>query len=421
MNLGPILATMRLVVIVGCFLALILEISAQVPPDCVGSPTNRPPENSDMMVNCDTMDMEVSIYLCPVYNAQYNESLMVLNNQVGSAECYGTPDWTATPPVLRFRFPLNGSTFSACHHKLRTTSTVGTGAFAAFSDVPFVNISGTINSVDPSAGQITYREQVMYKYSCNYPMQYLLNNTELAVSGVKLAIKDNNGSFITTLRMLLYATSDHSTPLIIPLYGLDLKTKIYVAVKATKLTDRFHLLLDRCYATTTPYPTEKNHYDLFVGCPSDAQTKIEKNGEAQEAHFSFEAFRFVEHKNQTVSIFYLHCTTRLCEVDKCSSLKPDCQSPASQRVRREAPSEEEEDEDEEVPSEATISSGPIGVGRQNIVETEASSASHESSHEDSYSGPVVAVIVCLTIIAIFITGLTIYLVLYMRREKKASS
>uniref|UniRef100_A0A672FRI7 Si:dkey-4p15.5 n=1 Tax=Salarias fasciatus TaxID=181472 RepID=A0A672FRI7_SALFA len=336
------------------------------------------PENSDMMVNCDTMDMEVSIYLCPVYNAQYNESLMVLNNQVGSAECYGTPDWTATPPVLRFRFPLNGSTFSACHHKLRTTSTVGTGAFAAFSDVPFVNISGTINSVDPSAGQITYREQVMYKYSCNYPMQYLLNNTELAI-GCK------NASLRSKKCYVLQNDLDHSTPLIIPLYGLDLKTKIYVAVKATKLTDRFHLLLDRCYATTTPYPTEKNHYDLFVGCPSDAQTKIEKNGEAQEAHFSFEAFRFVEHKNQTVSIFYLHCTTRLCEVDKCSSLKPVI----------------------------TLLSG--------ILLLCSSAALTESSHEDSYSGPVVAVIVCLTIIAIFITGLTIYLVLYMRREKKASS
>lgn len=43
---------------------------------------------------------------------------------------------------------------------------------------------------------------------------------------------------------------------------------------------------------------------------------------SQKAYFSFEAFRFVEHKNQTVSTFYLHCVTRLCEVSSCSQLLP---------------------------------------------------------------------------------------------------
>lgn len=57
-------------------------------------------------------------------------------------------------------------------------------------------------------------------------------------------------------------------------------------------------------------------------CTRDAQTKLEQNGEAQSANFSFEAFRFVEHKNQPISTFYLHCITRLCEVSSCASLKP---------------------------------------------------------------------------------------------------
>lgn len=63
----------------------------------------------------------------------------------------------------------------------QVTSQVGSGAFADFSNVQYVNISGTVNSIDPSAGAITYRPQIMYKYSCNYPMQYLLNNTQIGV------------------------------------------------------------------------------------------------------------------------------------------------------------------------------------------------------------------------------------------------
>ena len=46
------------------------------------------------------------------------------------------------------------------------------------------------------------------------------------------------------------------------------------------------------------------------------------NGAGQKAYFSFEAFRFVEHSNDTVSRFYLHCVTRLCEVDYCPRLTP---------------------------------------------------------------------------------------------------
>lgn len=49
---------------------------------------------------------------------------------------------------------------------------------------------------------------------------------------------------------------------------------------------------------------------------------MELNGASQEARFSFEAFRFVEHNGQRISTFYLHCVTRLCEVSACSQLLP---------------------------------------------------------------------------------------------------
>ncbi|RVE64990.1 hypothetical protein OJAV_G00131120 [Oryzias javanicus] len=352
-NYRSTMETTRLVIIT-VLLGLILQANAQIPDACITSTTNRAPENTDINVTCGTQYMDLSIYICPMYQALYNESLMVVNNQLSNSLCYGKADWTVTPPVLRFRFPINDTNVAACKNVYKVTSQVGSGAFADFSNVQYVNISGTVNSIDPSAGAITYRPQIMYKYSCNYPMQYLLNNTQIGVSGVNIAIRDNNGSFISTLSMQLYQDANYQQVLTVPPTGINLKTKIYVNVKATNLTDRFNLLLDRCYATTSPYPVLTTYYDLFVGCNRDAQTKIELNGVSQTARFSFEAFRFVEHKNLTVSTFYLHCATRLCEVSTCASLLPNCGTTQNRR-RREA---------DMVPTNTTITSPPIVVGEK---------------------------------------------------------
>lgn len=64
---------------------------------------------------------------------------------------------------------------------MQTTSEIGSGQFSDFSNVQYINISGSVTSMDPSSGTITYRPQIEYKFSCRYPMQYLLNNTELGV------------------------------------------------------------------------------------------------------------------------------------------------------------------------------------------------------------------------------------------------
>ncbi|KAM4567015.1 zona pellucida-like domain-containing protein 1 [Odontesthes bonariensis] len=388
--------TMRLVFLV-CQLGLILQADAQTPDKCIISDTNRPPENSDITVVCGTQYVDLAIYLCPMYQALYNESLMVLNDQFNKPECFGKADWSVTPPVLRFKFPINESSLSVCGNKYKITTEVGTGQFSDFSNVQFVNISGIITSIDPSAGMITYRPQILYKFSCNYPMQYLLNNTQLSVSGVNVAIRDNNGSFISTLSMQLYKDAKYTQMLTIPETGLNLKTKIYVAVKATNLTDRFNLLLDRCYATTSPYPMQNTYYDLFVGCERDAQTIVDYNGVLQTARFSFEAFRFVEHKNRTVSTFYLHCATRLCEVSTCRTLLPVCSTTQNRRKR----------EAQDVPTNATITSPPILVGVKSTALTS----------EGTYSSPVVAIIICIVVIAIFIAALTVYFGFYIRRRK----
>ncbi|XP_059187167.1 zona pellucida-like domain-containing protein 1 [Centropristis striata] len=310
---------MRLVILV-CQLVLILRTEAQIPDECMTSDTNRAPENTDISVECGTEYMEVSIFLCPVYNALYNESLMVPNNQMNTPECLGTPDWTVDPPVLRFRFPLHESSVSSCNHLFTEIIQVGSGYFADFSNVQYVNISGFINSVKPPWSS---NKPILYSYSCLYPMQYLPQKTELAVAGPSVAIR-NNGSLVTTLSMMLYRDKWRKEMLIISKKGLNPSTKIYVAVKATNLTNRFNVLLDSCYASTSPDPESYNHHYLFEGCEHSAWSKVELNGESQHAYFCFNAFIFENLKHQEVSTFYLHCVTRLCEVSSCSRLKPDC-------------------------------------------------------------------------------------------------
>lgn len=138
---------MRLVLL-ACQLGLVFRAEAQIPDACVSSDTNRAPgrrrlrspfcasfllshpswfpvrpaENSDINVTCGTQYMDLSIYICPVYQALYNESLMVVNN-VDNPECYGTAVWNVDPPLLTFRFPINERAIASCNNTFTVFST----------------------------------------------------------------------------------------------------------------------------------------------------------------------------------------------------------------------------------------------------------------------------------------------------------
>uniref|UniRef100_A0A8C6S4S6 Si:ch73-261i21.5 n=1 Tax=Neogobius melanostomus TaxID=47308 RepID=A0A8C6S4S6_9GOBI len=271
------------------------------------------PDNSDMNVICGSHTVYLSMLLCPIYFNGYNETLMFLNSQHKNPACQGEADWNAKPPVLRFNISL---TMEECGHSTKPSPT-GTGVFSQFSMVQFVNISGRVSSKDPSNGAITYFQEAMYLFSCRYSLQYLISNTKMNVSGVTLAVKDTDGSFLSTLDMKLYADRAYKDSLGMPIY---LKTRVFVQVRASNLTDKFYVLLDRCYATALPIFLENTHFDLFVGCNRDGQTFIDVNGQMQVARFSFEAFRFTKATNLSVSTYYVHCATRLCVKDICPSL-----------------------------------------------------------------------------------------------------
>ncbi|XP_029373604.1 zona pellucida-like domain-containing protein 1 [Echeneis naucrates] len=279
----------------------------------------RPPEYTDISVMCGTSAIDLAIQICPAVYTGYNESLLILNHIRDNAACQGTLDTSVAPPLVRFSFPIREG--NACGSNFLTTSGPGTGIFSDFSNIQSVNVSGVVRSFDPTFGTITYNAELKYYYSCTYPLEYLINNTQVDVSSSSIAVKDNNGSFISTLSMSLYKDVNFTTPLVMPAVGVELRTNIYVEVVASNLTSQYFVLLDRCYASVSPQPTNSTFFNLFVSCSIDQLTTMLENGDSQQARFYFPAFRFIEQQNETISTYYLHCITRLCERTTCSAFK----------------------------------------------------------------------------------------------------
>ncbi|KAM9801666.1 zona pellucida-like domain-containing protein 1 [Neosynchiropus ocellatus] len=279
----------------------------------------RRPEYTDIAVACGTSTIDLAIQICPAIYTGYNESLLILNRMFSIPDCQGTLDTSVTPPVVKFSFPIREG--NACGSNFMTTSSPGTGIFSAFSNIQTVNISGMIRSFDPTTGTITYNAELKYYYSCAYPLEYLINNTRVDVSSSSIALKDNNGSFISTLSMTLYSDVNYTRPLIMPPLGIELRKIVYVQVAASNLTSQYFVLLDRCYASVSPLPFNSTSFNLFVACSADQMTTMVENGDSQTARFYFPVFRFIEQENETVSTYYLHCITRLCERSTCGTFK----------------------------------------------------------------------------------------------------
>ncbi|XP_070762101.1 zona pellucida-like domain-containing protein 1 [Enoplosus armatus] len=279
----------------------------------------RRPEYTDIAVVCGTSAIDLAIQICPAIYTGYNKSLLILNHIPDNVDCGGTLDTSVTPPVVRFSFPIREG--NACGSNFLTTSAPGMGIFSDFSNIQTVNVSGVVRSFDPTIGTITYNAELKYYYSCAYPLEYLINNTQVDVSSSSIALKDNNGSFISTLSMALYQDINYTTPLVVPPLGVELRTNIYVQVVASNLTSQYFILLDRCYASVNPQPSNSTIFNLFVSCSIDQLTTMLENGDSQKARFYFPAFRFIEQQNETISTYYLHCITRLCERSTCSTFK----------------------------------------------------------------------------------------------------
>lgn len=320
---------------------------------------DRVPDNTDLMVDCGTSMITLDVNLCTAQWAGFNATGLALNGEHNTPDCLGTIHTSVNPPVIRYQLPVNHSQANPCRQSLQILDEVPdpSGPFSDFSSIQSVIITGFIDTPSSSQGMISYATDLYYHFSCRYPLEYLINNTQIIASSVSVATSDNNGTFIDTLRMTVYNDTNYNHQLLVPITGLELRTNIYVEVKAVNLTGNFYVFLDHCFATSTPYnltQTEQHHF--FISCSVDQKASIITNGVSKNARFNFEAFRFVEHRDQEKSSIYLHCILRLCEPTKCQELINAC---SSSRRKRSARSEEGQ------PGEsATVSFGPLLMAQE---------------------------------------------------------
>ncbi|TWW74256.1 Zona pellucida-like domain-containing protein 1 [Takifugu flavidus] len=330
--------------------------------NCDANFHSRFPAERDISVYCGVQTVTLKINFCPVLFSGYTDTDLALNGRHGDAQCRGFINNNTFPAVVIFTISL--STLESCGNSLVVSTAQGPNAYGNLSLVQMGNMSGYIDTPDPPT-IISYLPGLLYKFSCSYPLEYLVNNTQVASSAAAISVKDSNGTFISTLNLLLYNDSSYIQQLSIPMAGLTLKTRVFAAVKANNLDKRWNILMDYCYTTPSGNPNDDLRYDLFFSCEKDPQTTIFENGKSQMGRFAFEVFRFVKHKNQKMSTVFLHCVTKLCRSDDCPMLVPICGS----RKKRDVSSEKESN------GNAVLTAGPI-ITRSDETPTNNSQLGH---------------------------------------------
>ncbi|XP_051963565.1 zona pellucida-like domain-containing protein 1 [Xyrauchen texanus] len=362
---------------------------------------SRFPGERDISVYCGVQTITLKINLCPVLYSGYTDADLALNGRHGDVQCRGFINNNTFPTAVLFSISL--STLEACGNSLVVSTAQGYNAYGNISMVQTGNISGYIDTPDPPT-VISYLPGLLYKFSCSYPLEYLLNNSQLASSSAAISVKDNNGTFLSTLSLVLHNDSTFSQLISIPMSGLSLKTRVFAAVKATNLDRRWNVLMDHCYATPSGNPNDEIRYDLFFGCYKDPQTTVFENGKSQVGRFAFEVFRFVKHKNQKMSTVFLHCVTKLCRADDCAMLMPIC----GKRRRRDTPM------DDHVVSgsssgDAVITAGPI-ITRSDETPTNNSQLVNNSSQQlNNVTSALISGVVVLGVISLGLFVLSLWL------------
>ncbi|XP_072547313.1 zona pellucida-like domain-containing protein 1 [Salminus brasiliensis] len=364
---------------------------------------SRFPGERDISVYCGVQTITLKINFCPVLYSGYTDADLALNGRHGDVHCRGFINNNTFPTAVLFSISL--STLEACGNALVVSSAQGYNAYGNMSLVQIGHISGYIDTPDPPT-IISYLPGLLYKFSCSYPLEYLVNNSQLASSSAAISVKDNNGTFVSTLSLILFNDSSFTQQLSVPMAGLPLKTRVFAAVRATNLDRRWNILMDYCYTTPSGNPKDEIRYDLFFGCHKDPQTTVFENGKSQMGRFAFEVFRFVKHKNQKMSTVFLHCVTKLCRVDDCAMLMPIC---GKRRKREDSPASS--------PGDAVITAGPI-ITRGDETPTSNSqlvSGKDRSMQLDTVTSALVSGVVVLGVMSLG------FFVLSIRLRRRSSS
>uniref|UniRef100_A0A8B9JNK5 Zona pellucida-like domain containing 1b n=1 Tax=Astyanax mexicanus TaxID=7994 RepID=A0A8B9JNK5_ASTMX len=198
-----------------------------------------PEGERDISVYCGVQTITLKINFCPVLYSGYTIADLALNGRHADVHCRGFINNNTFPTAVLFSISL--STLEACGNTLVVSSAQGNNAYGNISLVQIGHISGYIDTPDPPT-VISYLPGLQYKFSCSYPLEYLVNNSQLASSSAAIAVKDNNGTFVSTLSLILFNDSSFIQQLSVPMAGLPLKTRVFAAVRATNLDRRYCII-----------------------------------------------------------------------------------------------------------------------------------------------------------------------------------
>lgn len=132
----------------------------------------------------------MKINFCTVLFSGYSETDLALNGRHGDSHCRGFINNNTFPAVVIFI--INLSTLEGCGNNLVVSTIPGVSVYGNATSVQIGNISGYIDTPDPPT-IISYLPGLLYKFSCSYPLEYLVNNTQLASSSAAISVRENNG------------------------------------------------------------------------------------------------------------------------------------------------------------------------------------------------------------------------------------
>ncbi|XP_061915702.1 alpha-tectorin-like [Entelurus aequoreus] len=156
------------------------------------------------------------------------------------------------------------------------------------------------------------------------------------INGMTFKIKDNSvvqtvmsGSFEYILNMTTYLDSNHTQALDVDTEIL-LNQTVFVKLMTAGLDENlFSVVVDSCWATSGPSPTENPMYYLIIdGCANseDETVRVDVNGLGPTSSFSFNMFQFYEDRFS----IYLHCKIHLC-LKANQICSPNCSSSKKRR------------------------------------------------------------------------------------------
>ncbi|KAM7412941.1 hypothetical protein PAMA_020366 [Pampus argenteus] len=165
-----------------CVIFLLMSNTASVSTqfngyNCDANYHSRFPAERDISVYCGVQTITLKINFCPVLFSGYTDTDLALNGRHSDAQCRGFINNNTFPTAVLFSISL--STLEACGNSLLVSTAYGANAYGNMSLVQIGNISGYIDTPDPPA-IISYLPGLLYKFSCSYPLEYLVNNSQLA-------------------------------------------------------------------------------------------------------------------------------------------------------------------------------------------------------------------------------------------------